>query len=332
MQTLSKKEIEELRKKIEPIKKLAMHDDADGISSAVLLSYIFKINKVWAPEDFGEWSITPYKVEGQEQLELPPDACVDMLPANPKWVGLAFDHHPGHLPEDQRSYQLIHGDVPTAVLIYSLFRDVIPKEQRWKVVVGAVGDGQPELIPPEIWREFPVLLEETVTSWERYGKIETSNFPVYLRLSSGINAVCKLPAKWYLAYQSLRNAKTPWDLLNDSSLKQAKEIIEQERSKVYRETSPIQLRNGIRLWRFESETKVERTVAWELWDKDKRTIVAINTTTGRGSIRGTLATLVYEHLSSNGFKASGHAGFGGIRLKPGQTFEQVYECLANLKI
>jgi len=654
LQVLSKKEIMELKKKIEPIKKLALHDDADGVTSAVLMSYVFKINKVWAPDDFGEWPVAPYKVQGQEQLELPPDVCVDMVPANPEWVGLAIDHHPNHPPEGKRSYQLIYGEAPASVIVYTLFKELIPQEHRWKVVVGClskdteiltpsgqieikdlntldsgigldehgklcknllftipkgrkellrittrkreilvtpehrlftqrglveakdlnigdylvvylrslddfskkvrskqeefrestpslktikrksqleelvawesesinyrrekteaqrssyeewnkrtnsssqsqssrdenvpnmwervygkeifkkeillnemlrqskleepwqiyrftqwarkpklerwnfsqaislgneekrmekpfvsegrvqmstlwqqrqtqhsshkqrqdgwkarefaytlpklsfkssqigleriesidyegreevfdihwastnnfflangilshncVGDGQPELIPPEIWREFPILLEESVTPRERYGKLETSNYPLYLRLSSGINAVCKIPEKWYVGYAILRNAKSPWDLINDSSLKSAKELVESERERIYRETSPIQLRNGIRVWAFQSETKIERTLAWEMWDTDKRTIVAINSATGRGSIRGTLATLVYEHLTAHGFKASGHPGFGGLKLKPDQTWEDVYHCLANLKI
>jgi len=332
LQVLSKKEIMELKKKIEPIKKLSLHDDADGVTSAVLMSYVFKINKVWAPDDFGEWPVAPYKVPGQEQLELPPDVCVDMVPANPEWVGLAIDHHPNHPPEGKRSYQLIYGEAPASVIVYTLFKELIPQEHRWKVVVGAVGDGQPELIPPEIWREFPILLEESVTPRERYGKLETSNYPLYLRLSSGINAVCKIPEKWYVGYAILRNAKSPWDLINDSSLKSAKELVESERERIYRETSPIQLRNGIRVWAFQSETKIERTLAWEMWDTDKRTIVAINSATGRGSIRGTLATLVYEHLTAHGFKASGHPGFGGLKLKPDQTWEDVYHCLANLKI
>jgi len=85
------------------------------------------------------------------------------------------------------------------------------------------------------------------------------------------------------------------------------------------------------LWAFSSETKLERTLAWELWEKEKRTVVVVNTKTGRGSIRGTLATLVYEHLQMNGFKASGHPGFGGIRLKPTQKWEDLYSCLAGLK-
>jgi len=337
MQILSKKDIEELKKKIEPIKKLAFHDDADGVASAVLMSYVFKINRVWAPENFGEWPIQSYKVPGKEELEISPDVCVDMVPQDPNWPGnLCIDHHPGHLPEGKRAYQLIHGDVPAGVLIYTLFKELIPTEQRWKMVVSAVGDGQPELIPPEIWREFPVLLEETVTSWKQYGqeygKLKTSTFPLYLKLSAGINACCKLPDKWYIAYSTLRNAKSPWDLIKDSSLKSAKDFMREEQNKVYRETSPIQLRSGIRVWGINSETKIERTVSWELWEKDKRTIVVVNMTTGRGSIRGTLATLVYEHLSQNDFRASGHPGFGGIRLKPNQTFEDVYQCLAGLKL
>jgi len=332
MKPLTRTEIEQLKAQVEPIKKLAFHDDADGVSSAVLLSYVFRIEKVWAPEDFGEWPLKPYKIEGQAELELPPDACVDMVPSNPQWSGLCIDHHPLHPPENERKYKLIFGDAPTAVIIYTLFKNVIPKEQKWKVAVGAVGDGQPELIPTEIWREYPVLLEEMVSSWDKYGKLETASYPIYFRLSSGINAMCKLPEKWYSAYTILRNAKSPWDLINDSSLKSAKEIVDEERARILRETTPIQLRNGIRLWVFESQTKIERTIAWELWDKDKRTVVALNKATGRGSIRGVLATLIYEHLNQHGFKASGHPGFGGLKLRPDQTWEQVYECLANLKV
>lgn len=332
METLNRKDFEDLKKKIEPIKKLALHDDADGISSAVLLSYIFNIKRVWSPEDFGEWPITPYMF--QEKEEIPPDVCVDMMPQNQAWNGLAIDHHPGHPSEDKRGYQLIWGEVPTAVVIYRVFRDHIPREQRWKAVVGAVGDGQPETVPNDIWRENPFLLEEAITSWKKYDsyKLETSQFPLYLRLSSGLNACCKIPEKWYTAYSVLRNAKSPWDLLSDSTLKTAKDHMKDEEGRILRESHPIQLRNGIRLWTFASETRVERTLAWELWEKDLKTVVAVNTTTRRGSIRGVLAGLVYEHLNQNGVKASGHLGFGGLRLKPDQTADDIYKILCALKL
>ena len=328
---LSRKELEELRRKIEPIKKLALHDDADGVSSAVLLSYVFKVEKVWAPSDFGVWNIKPYK-DKTGQTIYPPDVCVDMVPANPKWDGFCIDHHPAHPPEDKRVYRLIHGDVPTAVIIYKLFRNYIPKEHRWKVVVGAVGDGQPEVIPPEIWREYPELLEKYISTWERYSRIETSSFPLYLKLSSPINAACKIPDKWYIAYSVLRAAKSPLDILEDSALKNAKEYVDDEFKQVVKNSHAIELTNGIRLCTISTELKLERTIAYMLEQKDKITTVVINEKTKRGSIRGTLATLVYEHLQQEGFKASGHPGFGGLVLSPTQTIDELYKALRKLKL
>lgn len=330
MRTLTRKEFEDMKKKVEPIRKLAMHDDADGISSAVLLSYIFKIEKVWCPKDFGEWSLTPSTNE-DGSLELVPDFCVDMVPANPKWSYTCIDHH-NHPPKEQRSYDLIWGEVPTGLMIYDLFKAQLPEEQKWKCVVSAVGDVATEMIPPEIWRNNPSLLEETVSTYERYGKLETSRFPVYLRLTSGLNALCKMPDKWAIAYQTLRNAKTPIDLINDITLKNARQYLADEKARLYREFSPLQLRNGITFFDFQSKTKLERTLAWELWEKDLKTVIAINNTTKRGSIRGVLATLVYEHLSSKGFKCSGHPGAGGIKLKPDQDSRDVYKALIELRI
>jgi len=338
MSCLSKKEFEELKKKVEPVKKLAMHNDADGISAGVLLSFILNIKKVWSPPDFGEWPIKPYKLPGKEEFEMPPDMCVDMVPQDPQWEGLAIDHHPGHPSEAQRKYQLIFGDVPASVVVYRCFRDYIPPEQRWKVVVGAVGDVQPETVPPEVWREHPELLEGSVTLWKKYGKYSRSSplsintLPLYCKLSSGINAACKIPDKWFLAYSVLRNAKSPWELLKDASLKTAKTFVKDQHDKVLEETSPILLRNGILFWSFSSEVAVERTLAWELCEKEMKTVVAINEYTGRGSIRGVLATLVYEHFAKNGLKASGHPGFGGLRLKQGQTADDIYKILVGLKL
>jgi len=327
---LSKKEYEQLKKEIEPVEKLAIHDDADGISSGVLFSFAFKVKQVWAPEDFGVWNISPMKKGGQ--VIYPPDVCLDMVPQNPEWIGLAIDHHPGHKPENERNYRLIWGEEPASILVYKLFKNWIPREQRWKVVVGGVGDGVPELIPAEIWREYPHLLEDSVSIWESYGRLETRNYPLYLRLSSPINAACKLPGKWYVAYTVLRNAKTPWDILKDPALQAAKRFLDDEHKRILRETSPMQLRNGIRLWAFSSEAKLERTLAWELWEKDKRTCIAFNMQTNRGSIRGTLATLVYEHLQAHKINASGHPGFGGIRLNPDQNIDDLYRVLTQLKI
>jgi len=325
MEVLSKKAYLELKKKIEPIGRLALHDDADGISSAVLLTYVFDVNEVWAPEDFGVWEINPKK-------GTVPDACVDMVPANPLWNGkLCIDHHI-HPPEEKRNYKLIWGEVPTGIIIFSLFKNFIPKEHWWKCAVSAVGDGVPEVIPTEVWRACPELLEKTVTTYERYYKLETTKYPIYLRLAAPINAASKIPNKWYVAYQVLKNAKSPLDLFEDPALQSAKDFVAEEKKRIIKGSNAIELRNSIKIWRFSSELKLERTLAFELEQSDRITTIAVNEKTGRGSIRGVLAQLIYEHLQSNGFVASGHPGFGGLSLGPSQTVEELISCLRNLKI
>ncbi len=69
-----------------------------------------------------------------------------------------------------------------------------------------------------------------------------------------------------------------------------------------------------------------------LEQKDKVTTIVVNEKTGRGSIRGTLATLVYEHLESEGFKASGHPGFGGLVLREGQSVRDLFSSLRRLSL
>jgi len=327
---LDRKQYQQLKKEVEPIEKLALHDDADGITSGVLLSFVLKIKKVWAPLDFGEWPIKPRKIDGE--MFYPPDACVDMVPANPQWPGkLCIDHHPGHPPEGQRAYKLIWGEVPTSLIIYNLFRDYIPKEHRWKVVCGIVGDGQPELIPPEVFKETPQLLENYVTVYEKYGKIELRKFPIYLKLSAPLNAACKIPDKWYTAYSVLRNATDPIDILEDPALDAARKFVDDEYRRILKESNAIQLNNGIRLWKIQSDYKLERTLAFVAEQRDRITTVVVNVKTGRGSIRGTLAQAVFQHLQSKGFIASGHPGYGGLRLKPDQTFRDLYLALRDLK-
>jgi hypothetical protein len=331
---LSKKEIEELIHQIEPLENLALHNDADGIASAVLLSYALKIKKVFSPADFGVWELKPWKVQGSSEVVIPPDACVDMIPQNPDWPGkLCIDHHPGHVPEAERKYRLIHGDVPTTVIVYNIFKDLIPREQRWKVAVGAVGDGQPEVVPPEIWTEFPELLETTETVWTQYNNFKgIGRFPLFLRLSSPINASCRIPDKWFVGYSVLRNAKSPLDIVNDSALISAKDYVDREEGRLLKDNFMVVLRNGVRLVKVESEYTMERSLAFKFEQHDKTTTIVVNEKTNRGSIRGVLSTLLYNYLQTNGFKASGHPGFGGIKLDANQTFDDLYKVLIKLKI
>jgi len=311
---------------ISKIKKLAMHDDADGLASGVLLTLVFKTEGVFCPKEFGRWPIVPMGGE------IPPDVCCDMIPHNPKWKGLAFDHHPGHLEESKRNYKLVWGPVPATLVIYKLFKEVIPPEHKWKVAVGLVGDGQPELIPPEIWRNYPSLLEYHASVWEKYGKLDFGNFPVYLKLSAPINAACKIPDKWYLAYQVLRNARSPYDILEDKPLLAAKRVVKEETDRIIRETSAINLKQWFRVWRIASKYRIERTLAWRSEQRSHITTLVINEETKRCSMRGAMSELICQFLDRNGFHIHGHPGFSGGTIAPSQTVEEMYKVLQKLKI
>ena len=127
-------------KELEPDIKLgkirvSSHSDADGVYSTSLLATIFPIEEVVFPDVFGE--------------VLDEDVVLDQVPIKPEYSGIVIDHHPQHL--ERRKYTLVLGDSPTSVVVYDLFKDKIKKEDLWKVIGGAVGDGQGETIPEEIW-------------------------------------------------------------------------------------------------------------------------------------------------------------------------------------
>ena len=313
---------------IDRIEKLAMHDDADGLTSGALLTFVFKTAEVTCPEDFGDWPIVP---DPAKNLKVP-DACTDMIPKNPDWNGFCIDHHPGHPEQDKRKYKLVWGEVQATLLVYRLFRDVIPKEHRWKVAVGLVGDGQPELIPSEIWKEYPQLLESYSTIWDKYGKLEFSQFPIYMRLSSNINAACKIPDKWYNAYQVLKMAKDPLQILEDPALLTAKDMIDNETKRILRDTHAIDLTAHFRVWKIETDLRIERSLAWRSEEASHKTSLVVNNKTKRMSMRGPLCEFYCEELAKVGYSIHGHPGFAGGKLTTSQDFMSLYAELRKIRI
>jgi len=322
------KESDVLKKLKKGVNLLYMHDDADGIASAVLLSHAFPVKDVFCPEDFGEWEA---KADLSKKY-VPPDVCVDMIPKDPEWAGLCIDHHPNHPPSSVRKYTLVwDGGFPATGIVYNLFKEHIPAEDHWKMVVGLVGDGQADLIPPEIWAKCPSLLDGYGAVYEKYGKITIYKLPVYLKLSSFINAPCKIPDKWYTGYQVLKNAKEPLDIIEDPALKAAKETVDEEYRRVMRDSAPIEFPN-LRVWRISSDYKLERTFAWKASEIDQKTCLILNTKTGRMSLRGVLSLVIYEELKKMNYNINGHAGFGGGKLTKNQTPEQLVRDLRKIKI
>lgn len=314
------KEMEELKEKfgISKINKLSVHDDADGLSSGILLTYVFKTAEVMAPDVFGE-------VEDS-------DVCVDMKPVDPNWPGLCFDHHPGHPDAKDRKYKLVWGDEPATKIVYDTFKQYIPEKHHWKMAIGTAGDGRAELVPIEIWRKFPLLLSNHSAVYEKYGSLKLYPIPIYTRIISGINAACKIPGKWYSAYTILRASEDPLDILEDDAINLARRLVNEETRRVVKEHEVIELNDYIRAWVIESEYRIQRGLAWRAEQLDHKTSVVLNSKTGAISIRGILAELICEELGKKGYELGGHPGFSGGQLKEGQDYKELLKALKDIKL
>ena len=283
---------------------IVCHNDADGVTSAVLFLYANGLTlddvRVRVAEWFGQ-------VQESDRF------CFDMVPENPEWDGVNYDHHPQHPPPDQRKYKLIWDVVPTSLIVYNKHKDEIPDEQKWKVVVGIVGDGQPELIPPEIFDMFPELTDEIL--WIREGKI-TFTLPRYKLLSSGINSLMRV-GNYEYALNLLYHAKRPDDLIFNEEAEKARNTIANECYKIAKNSKFVKLGNNIVYLEFESNLDVTGRIASEWQDKLGYTVVAYNITKGKLSIRGDLALWVAGKLRAAGVNVGGHPGYVGGELEPG---------------
>ena len=287
---------------------IATHLDADGIYSAVLFSYAFNIKDVTIPEEFGD-----YGSEVHVSLDLGP-------PINKGFTGVAIDHHTHPKPMD---YHLIHEPCPTGLIVYNLFKDKIPKDMAWKVAGALVGDGQPEKIPNEIWEMFgKELLEKRARIYPQY-KVNPKIYKyisVYKLLSAPVNACCR--AGYPLeAFKTVRNARTPSDILEHPTFNEMAQKIRNEEEKIWKEygiTGAISLNDYISIFSFGSQHKMSGRIASKLKNiAQDKTWIVINEVRGEISVRGDLALYVASKLENSPFKMGGHAGFCGSKL-PGE--------------
>jgi hypothetical protein len=275
---------------------VSAHNDADGVTSAVLLSYAFPA-KVSFPKTFGE-------------ADSSIDIIVDQVPKDPTFPNIVFDHHPGHPDENNRGYTLVWDTVPASLIVYRFVKNKIPKHMLWKVVVGICGDGQPELIPSEVWDACPELCNEIVSSRRgRYGKYVGSR-PVWDCLSAPINYSCRLAKSGpELAYNLLRSYMSPMDVIREPAFQTCREAILKEVEAVAEGLDLIDCGKVI-FGEIRSENKIENLIAYRYVKKSK-VVVMVNSQSKSISIRGIYTKWLLDKLQPKGWELGGHAGFAG---------------------
>jgi len=278
---------------------VASHRDADGICSvAQLLFALDEETKVIFPESFGDCSENP-------------DIMVDMVPDDKNFSGTVFDHHPQH-PSNPK-YKLIFDNKPASLIIYDKYKDIIPKEKSWYAIAGTVGDGQPELVPLELWEKNPELLEtqNTISKWS--GEIKIYSYPIYSLLSSPINSLARI-GKADKALKLIQSVKSPLEILNNKDILKTKQEVRTEHDRVLKKYKGESL-GKLFLFVFESDVHLTGWIAIELSEITKQTVIVINSRLNSLSVRGTFAIPISKILSAKGIKIGGHPGFVGGEIK-----------------
>jgi len=309
---------------------VATHDDADGIYSQALFSTVFKIGEVRIPKTFGDYG---YKREDGES-PLKENVGLDLgQPISKEFEGVAIDHHTHPEPV---WYHLVHRNYPTGLIIYELFKDNIPENQRWKVAGSLVGDGSAERIPPEIWEYFEKeLLEKRGRIYPQY-KVNPKIYkflPVYKLLSAPVNACCRAGYPME-ALKIVSNSREPSDILEHPTFKEMAMVIRQDEENIWKEygiNGAIQLKNDIALFVFLSKYKMSGRVASKLKNIGADTTwIVINEERGEISVRGDLALYIANKMSTTEFQLGGHPGYVGSKLSKTQTSKDFISALRKV--
>lgn len=299
------------------------HHDADGLISAYLTSFGVPNSKIQVVEKFGD---TSSWTKG--------DYMVDMRPDNPSIEGTVIDHHPGHPQLIERKYSLIWETKPASILCWQTFQDSIPKNEWWKTMMGAVGDGQPEKIPHEIWKECPELMQPTKTFISHtYGEWKVSYRPAYQLLSSGINAFARY-GEYDTALRIIKKAKSPSEIINHYELNIQKSKLSNTKTgdfaKVLQEAQIYPMKN-LTLCIYNSPIRLSGYIASVLASaKENICVLAVNELNGSLSLRGDTANFIKGELNKLDYvNIDGHDGFAGgkITKHPIELYKDLMEIL-----
>lgn len=302
-------------KQMSPI-SISFHDDADGVYSASLLFFVegIEIKKmktvpsderlmVESPTEFGNYK---YSV------------AVDLgAPTNKDWNGICIDHHPNHSKD--RKYKLYYDTVPTGLIIWNELKDYIPTDQWWRVAGSLMGDASIHYLPAEIWDAFPQFFDEKgILYRDKWYHTKVSRTPLYVFLSSGVNALCRLGDPLGALNMCLKY-RNPIDLALNTEAMHAKHLLEVEESNILKQQLPIEIiRNRYLLTKIKSsrpEYSMSGKIASTLSSQYPfLTIIVLNESNGEVSIRGILAKYVADKLSAKGFKAGGHENASGAKV------------------
>jgi len=282
---------------------LAFHPDADGVCSAVLIALTTEIKDIVSPFEFGNYVL-------DETTKTFVDLGLDLgAPIDKEFNKIIIDHH--EHPNDIH-YNLIHDNVPTSLIVYKLFKERIPENKKWLVVVGLSGDGSLDLVPDEIWDNNTFLFDRRTSIYRsKYGKLSEYSFPIYKLLSAPVNAMCRIGSPLE-AFNILFRVKTPYDILRNKAMISDNEILNSDENEIWSKEGikAIEINRDIAVVEIESNYRQAGRIAAKLRSMNNNiTWIVVNKKNKHISIRGELAKYVANKLKQNNITAGGHASY-----------------------
>ena len=300
--------------------RVVSHGDADGIYSAVLLSSAYAIQEIQFPDTFGDCEME----DGMANVSLDFGE-----PLQKEFSGLCIDHHDHPNPW----YTLVERPYPTGLIVYELLKDKIPPTSLFKVAGSLMGDGQSELIPPEVWEKCPELRDgsgKTSIRYDQGREPRVWTLPCYRLLSSPINALSNIGSP-YQAYLIAKDAKEPLDVIENPQCNQAQDDLRKYTNDLLK-SSKVREINGVVFVPLDSKVKVASRIATAIQSNDfpQRTFVVYNEETKTFSIRGDLTMFLIVNLLKEGIEAGGHPKFGAGSLGPNQEGNDLYRAIRKI--
>ena len=220
------------------------------------------------------------------------------------------------------------------MLIYELFKDKIPDDRKWLCVLSAVGDGQPEIIPDEIWDMYPELWHMSGKIYKnRYGGLKAYPYPLYAKVSSPINSLCRIgtPAK---ALDVVLKSNNVRDIINNPTAQLAQKEVSIEENRVLTDSNnpvTVETIGNFNIVTYKSKFNIAGRIGANLAKGDRNsTYIIINEITKEASVRGIMTIYLTNRLNEVGYLAGGHAGFGGITLLHTQSTSELIKDLRTI--
>jgi len=299
---------------------IRFHHDADGITAGYFTAYNPKIKEPKLDGWDGKFGDTTGLKAG--------DWMVDMRPIQ-NMEGLnVIDHHLPH--REDRAYNLISDEVPASLIAWREFKEDIPKSEWWKLAVGLLGDGQPELIPTEVFESCPQLLTQIKTSsYKSYGKWSINYYPIYRLLSSYVNSLLR-KHDFNEALNLMKYSQKPINIINSIKARAAKASVSKEFERIINTSESYDLDN-LAIFIFSSDFRMSGYVASSMQSAlSGKTVLALNRNDGSGSLRGDLAYYWRDKLKHIDYlNIDGHPGFCGASLNgnPDSLVEEILNLL-----